>query len=166
MRRREKEIKDWDAISGIIRDSKVCRLGLAMNNAPYVVPVSFGYDGDAIYFHTAKEGKKIEYIEANNSVCFEFEAEVRIIPDEVSPCKWSFSFQSVIGYGKIHELVEEGEKIGGLDLIMKQYSDKKWRIDENKLNPVRVWKITIDSLTGKQSKGLGFTQNSACPETH
>lgn len=153
MRRREKEIKDREAISGIIRDSKVCRLGLAMNNAPYVVPVSFGYDGDAIYFHTAKEGKKIDYIEANNSVCFEFEAEVRIIPDEVNSCKWTFSFQSVIGYGKIHELVEKGEKTGGLDLIMKQYSDKKWRIDENKLNPVRVWKITIDSLTGKQSKG-------------
>jgi nitroimidazol reductase NimA-like FMN-containing flavoprotein (pyridoxamine 5'-phosphate oxidase superfamily) len=30
-------------------------LGLAKDNSPYIVPVSFGYDGDAIYFHTTKK---------------------------------------------------------------------------------------------------------------
>jgi len=157
MRRRDKEITDRELISKIIRDSKVCRLGLAKNNDPYVVPVSFGYDGTSIIFHTASEGKKIDYINANNSVCFEFEDEVQVVPDEISPCKWTFSFQSVIGYGKINELVEANEKINWLNLIMKQYSDKEWPIDPKKLKSVRVWKITINRIAGKQSKDKNTT---------
>ena len=42
------------------------------------MPVSFGYDGAALYFHTAPKGRKIDFIEANNRVCFEFEANVAL----------------------------------------------------------------------------------------
>ena len=57
----------------IIRGSNVCRIALAKDNIPYIVPVSFGYDGESIYIHTAKEGKKINIIKNNNNLCFEFE---------------------------------------------------------------------------------------------
>jgi len=46
----------------IIRGSHVCRIALAIDNMPYIVPVSFGYDGESIYLHTAKEGKKINLV--------------------------------------------------------------------------------------------------------
>ena len=157
MRRKDKEITDQNTISEIIKHCQVCRLGLAKSNLPYIVPVSFGYDGDAVYFHTAKEGKKIEYIEANNSVCFEFERGVRVLPDPGGPCKWTFSFQSVIGYGKIYELVDQKEKAQGLERIVAQYSDSEWDIDERRLGNLRVWKIAIENLTGKQSKDRGAT---------
>ena len=152
MRRKDKEIRDRGLISHIIKNCQVCRLGLAKDNTPYVVPVSFGYDGDAIYFHTAKEGKKIDYIEANNAVCFEFEHGVRLVPNEGNPCKWTFSFQSVIGYGKIHELVDESEKIEGLNRIMEQYSGQKWVFSEKMPSSIRVWRIVIETISGKQSK--------------
>ena len=58
MRRTDKEITDQDLISRVIQNAQVCRLGLARDNIPYILPVSFGYDGKAIYFHTAKEGRK------------------------------------------------------------------------------------------------------------
>ena len=152
MRRKDKEIKDRELISHIIKNCQVCRLGLAKDNTPYVIPVSFGYDGGAIYFHTAKEGKKIDYIEANNAVCFEFEHGVQLVPHESDPCKWTFSFQSVIGYGRIHELVDKSEKIEGLDQIMEQYSGQKWVFSEKMLNSIRVWRIMIEAISGKQSR--------------
>jgi nitroimidazol reductase NimA-like FMN-containing flavoprotein (pyridoxamine 5'-phosphate oxidase superfamily) len=152
MRRHDKEIKDPELISRVIRGCQVCRLGLALDGAPYIVPVSFGYDGDAIYFHTAKKGKKIDYITANNSVCFEFEHGVQVVPDERDPCDWSFSFQSVIGYGRIQELVTTGAKVEGLNRIMEQYSGREWAFGEKALDSVRVWKIAIDAVSGKQSK--------------
>ena len=126
MRRRDREITDPELISRVIRSSNVCRLGLAKDNTPYVVPVSFGYDGNVIYFHTAKKGKKIDFIDANNTVCFEFEHGVELRPNESNPCRWAFSFQSVIGYGKIHELLTESDKTEGLNQIMEQYSGRKW----------------------------------------
>lgn len=153
MRRKDREIKDRALISQIIRNCLVCRLGLAKDDEPYIVPVSFGYDGDAIYFHTTREGKKIDYITANNAVCFEFEHGVQLVPDESDPCAWTFYFQSVIGYGKIYELVTIEEKVDALNQIMEQYSGRKWDFGERMLGDIRVWKIAIEKISGKQSKG-------------
>ena len=152
MRRKDREIKDRELVSQIIRNCQVCRLGLAKGDEPYIVPVSFGYDGNALYFHTAREGKKIDYINANNAVCFEFEHGVQLVPDESNACKWTFSFQSVIGNGKIHELVAIQEKIAGLNQIMEQYSGKEWVLGDKQLDNIRIWKITIETIAGKQSK--------------
>ncbi|MFC1799036.1 pyridoxamine 5'-phosphate oxidase family protein [Thermodesulfobacteriota bacterium] len=152
MRKKEREIKDPAVISEIIRSCQACRLGLAKDNEPYIVPVSFGYDGKALYIHTGVEGKKIDCFLANERVCVEFEKDVKILSHEEKACNWSVSFQSVIGQGVIQELLEEDDKLQGLDWVMKQYSDQKWEFDAKILKITRVWKITFESLTGKQSK--------------
>ena len=66
MRRRDREITSRQEIDAIIRAAEVCRLAFADRDEPYVVPVSFGYDGEALFIHTAKTGRKLEFIEANN----------------------------------------------------------------------------------------------------
>jgi len=151
MRRKDKAIQEMAEISEIIRQCQVCRLGLCQDNLPYIVPVSFGYDETSIYFHSIRAGKKIEILAVNNNVCFEFESEAALLPDEDAPCDWSFSFQSVIGFGKAEELTTVEEKITGLTHIMRQYSDKKWDFEDIPLKGLSVWKISIDSMTGKQS---------------
>ena len=152
MRRTDKEIADRRQMDEIIRGSLVCRVAVAKDNAPYVVPVSFGYDGAAIYLHTAPEGKKIGYFEANPQVCFEFERDVELRRDPQSACKWTFIFESVIGYGAISELVEPAQKEHALNEIMRQYSGKAWPFESASMARVRVWKIAITSMTGKLSK--------------
>ncbi|OHE74960.1 MAG: hypothetical protein A2107_14120 [Verrucomicrobia bacterium GWF2_62_7] len=152
MRRTDKEIADRQQIDEIIRGSLVCRVAMAKDNTPYVVPMSFGYDGAAIYLHTAPEGKKIEYFAANPQVCFEFEHNVELRRDPQSACKWTFSFESVIGYGTISELVEPVQKEQALNEIMRQYSGRTWPFEAASVAKVRVWKIAITSMTGKQSK--------------
>ncbi len=59
MRRKEKEIADKSEIESIIRKSLVCRLGIVDAGLPYIVPLCFGYDNGALFFHSAKEGRKI-----------------------------------------------------------------------------------------------------------
>jgi nitroimidazol reductase NimA-like FMN-containing flavoprotein (pyridoxamine 5'-phosphate oxidase superfamily) len=154
MRRVDKEIKDRADIDRIISGSQVCRLGLAKDNVPYVIPVSFGYDGVALYIHTAHAGRKIEFFEANPAVCLEFEHAVTLKSHESEPCNWSFSFQSVVGYGIISELTDPADKNTALHVIMKQYSQGAWSFSAAAVAAVRVWKITIESLSGKQSKDL------------
>jgi nitroimidazol reductase NimA-like FMN-containing flavoprotein (pyridoxamine 5'-phosphate oxidase superfamily) len=151
MRRKEKEIIDKELINAIIRDSDVCRLGLSRNDRPYVVPVSFGYDGEALYFHTAGEGKKLDYIAANDAVCFEFERGVELVPHGEDACGWTFSFQSVIGYGRIQELVALNDKNQALIHIIEQYTGDRQDFSEKAMRGLRVWKIDIEELTGKQS---------------
>jgi len=154
MRRKDKEIEDSARISEVIRKCQVCRIGLAKDNKPYIVPVSFGYDGSFIYFHSAREGKKIDFISVNNEVCFEFEYGTEVVSNKERPCNWTFSFQSVIGYGKVEELESEKNKAEGLGQIMKQYSTQSWEFSDKALKNIRVWKIYIESMTGKQSKDM------------
>ena len=152
MRRTDKEIADRRQIDDIIRGSLVCRVAMAKDNTPYVVPISFGYDGVSIYFHTAPVGKKVEHFEANPQVCFEFERDVEIRRDRQTACKWSFRFESVIGYGTIGELVEPAPKAHALNEIMRQYSGQSWSFESASVAKVRVWKISITSMTGKRSQ--------------
>jgi uncharacterized protein len=152
MRRKDKQIESKDLIKKVIAKARVCRLGLCKDNMPYIVPVSFGYDGNYIYFHTAIEGMKLDYIAANNRVCFELEHDVRVISDKNEACKWSFSFYSVIGFGTVAEIVDAERKLYALNQIMQHYSDREWNFNENLVEKVRLWSISIEQITGKQSK--------------
>jgi nitroimidazol reductase NimA-like FMN-containing flavoprotein (pyridoxamine 5'-phosphate oxidase superfamily) len=151
MRRKDKLIQSRAEIDGIIAGSKVCRLALAVNDEPYLVPLSFGYDGDAIYVHTAKKGKKIDYFTANNSVCFEFETNVRYVKDGTDACSSTFSFESVIGYGKISELLDLDSKNYALRQISLHYGENPEEYPPDSVRKVRIWKISIDSVNGKRS---------------
>ena len=152
MRRSEKEISDRRTIDKIIAGCNICRIALARDNAPYMIPISFGYDGKCLYFHTAPTGKKIDYFLANPQVCFEFERSIKLVTDENKACKWSFSFQTVIGYGEIYEVIEKDLKAEALNQIMLHYSGKSWPYSEASIKSVRVWRLEIESLSGKQSK--------------
>jgi nitroimidazol reductase NimA-like FMN-containing flavoprotein (pyridoxamine 5'-phosphate oxidase superfamily) len=60
MRRSEKEITAKTEIESIIQQSMVCRLAMSEGQIPYIVPLCFGYRNDTLYFHSAKEGKKLD----------------------------------------------------------------------------------------------------------
>jgi uncharacterized protein len=149
MRRKDREITERERINEIIEKAQVCRLGLCNNNQPYVVPVSFGYDGTFVYFHGAAKGMKIDYMLANNKICFEIEHDVKLLPNTDNACEWSQSFYSVIGFGTVQEVADLQRKIYAYNQIMKHYSGKEWEFDERELKRTRLWCITIESITGK-----------------
>ena len=152
MRRTDKEIENRTEIDTIIRGCDVIRLAFAVDNEPYVVPLSFGYDGTCLYFHTARTGRKIDCIAANPRVCFEMERDVRLIEHPQKPCNWSFSFESVIGFGTVRELQAPEDKERSLNQIMEHYAGRQWPFDPSDTKGVRVWHLAIESVTGKRSK--------------
>ena len=151
MRKKEREILERSEIDQIINKTDVCRIAFAKDNIPYIIPVSFGYDGKNLFIHTATEGKKIDFIESNNSICFEFDTDVKTIKHETVGCKWTTAYKSVIGVGKILEITDEKNMITALNKIMLQYSGKEWAFTEKMLKNVRLWKIVIEDITGKKS---------------
>ncbi len=150
MRRNEKEITDIDEIEEIISRAKVCHLGLMDGDEPYVVPVCFGYERKALYFHSALEGRKVELIRKNGKVCFEMDVDMEVAIAR-KPCDWTAKYRSVIGVGKACILDNEEEKANGLRLIMKQYSEGESDFDFEKLPLILVIKINIESISGKKS---------------
>ena len=70
MRRKEKEIQSKDEMITILEKTKYITIAMCERNIPYLVTVTHGYDKDknALYFHCAKEGKKIDILKQNNVV--------------------------------------------------------------------------------------------------
>ena len=85
MRRKDKEISDTKEIEEIIKRAKVCRLAMTDENRPYMVPLCFGYSEGVLYFHSANRGKKLDILNKNNRICFEFDIELELVPGEEGP---------------------------------------------------------------------------------
>ncbi len=150
MRRKEKEITDIGEIESIIRKSLVCRLGLADDGSPYIVPLCFGYKNNSLYFHSAKEGRKIEILKRNNQVCFEFDSNFEVQTGKAA-CDWGMNYRSVIGYGRAFFIENSEEKRKALDVIMAQYADGVFEYSEKAFGKAFVIKVEIESMTGKKS---------------
>ena len=153
MRRADKKINSRKEIDRIIKSTEVCRIAYADQNIPYITPVSFGYDGEYIYVHTATKGRKIDFLKKNSYVCFEFEADVKTITDPEIACKWTAAFKSVIGYGHMKDLESFEAKDHAINQIMLHYSGKTWDFEEKMLQNVKLWKIEISEISGKVSGG-------------
>jgi len=150
VRKSEREIKDRPVIDSIIRESIVCRLGLSDGNEPYIVPLCFGYDGRALYFHCANEGRKIDIIRRNSRVCFEFDIPGGMKEAEEG-CRWGIRYRSVMGAGTAGIIRDHDEKMRALEIIMAQYSGKKYAFPEEIVAKTAIIKVTITEITGKQA---------------
>jgi len=99
MRRSDREVKDSARIDEIIRMCDCCRLGLVDGDGVYIVPLNFGFKSEngrrTLYFHGAKEGKKIELIKAHPFVGFELDTNHAVTAGEKA-CDYSFIYSSVI----------------------------------------------------------------------
>ena len=137
-------------MESIIRESTVCRLALVDNNQPYIVPLCFGYKDNALYFHSAGEGKKIDILKKNNNVCFEFDVRSEIKTGKTA-CEWGMKYRSVIGFGNASFLEDPESKQAALDIIMQQYSDGSFSYPDKILKNTLVIKVEITDMTGKQS---------------
>jgi len=71
MRRKDREVTNLDEIRDIIEKCKVCHLAMVDNGMPYVIPLNFGYiiadNLLTLFFHSAKEGRKINILKAKQS---------------------------------------------------------------------------------------------------
>jgi len=150
LRRKDKEITDKNEIESIIRKSLVCRLGLADDGSPYIVPLCFGYKDNSLYFHSAKEGRKIEILKRNNAVCFEFDVDLKIESGK-DACAWGMKYRSVIGYGTATLIEDPEEKRKALDVIMAQYANGAFEYSEKVFGKALVIKVEIESMTGKKA---------------
>ncbi len=151
MRRPEQEITAPREIEKIISQSQICKLALCHNNQPYIVPLCFGYKDNALYFHSSPRGKKIEMLEKNPNVCFEFEIMTQVIKSKQA-CRWGIKYKSVIGYGKARLVTDSAMKREGFDIIMRQYSNETFEYDDQGLNAAAIIQVDIESMTAKQSK--------------
>ena len=136
----------------MLENALVGRLGTSFKNKPYVVPLNFVYSNKKIYFHCAKNGKKLEIIADNSHVCFEVDEFLGIKQDE-KPCSFGSYYKSAMAFGKAKVLEKSEKKAKALKKILSKYATEliDFAFNMEELGRVEVVEILVDRITGKQS---------------
>lgn len=153
MRRKDREITDVGEKLKIIDSLKVCRLAMNDDGQPYIVPLNFGYkyEGDklTLFFHGAKEGRKINVLRADPRVCFKMDGQHQLIENEVAS-EYSFAFESVIGEGRVEFIEDPQGKAEGLSVLMKHQTGRDFTFNEKDTENVAVYKVEAAWFTCKR----------------
>ena len=154
MRRKDREITDFNEIINIIKKCDVCRIALNDKDFPYIVPLNFGLDiqGKDLYFHCAMEGKKLDLIAKDNRVTFEMDCDHNfILYEERMSC--TMGYESVIGHGVI-ETVPDENKYESLKILMRQYHAEDFKFNTDMMRVTTVLKMTVIDMVGKRRNNI------------
>lgn len=153
MRRREREVTDPAKIGEIIAACSCCRLGLNDAGEVYIVPMNFGYeerDGKRyFYFHSAREGRKIELLRRSGRVGFELDTGYRLIAGE-SACGYTAAYQSVIGTGSVVFLDDPDDKRHALQRLMLHTAGRgDFDFSPEALDRTAAFRLEVETLSCK-----------------
>lgn len=151
MRRNVQQLSQEESEAVLLRGTAGV-LALAGDKAfPYAVPISYIYDGEHIYFHSATEGHKIDAIERNPNASFAV-----IDQDEVIPEKYTTAFRSVIVFGSIRIIGDDTEKRAAVRKLALKYAPDNTE-QQHAAEIDGAWsrfcmlEMSIAHMTGKQA---------------
>lgn len=152
MRRAERAISRFEEMMEVVSRCRVCRIGMRDEEGPYILPLNFGYeveDGQLVlYFHSAKEGRKLRALAADPLVAFEMDGAHRLLPAE-DPCGWGYAYECLTGTG-IAQLVEDPqEKCRALALLMRCQTGREFSFAPQQAAAVAVIRLRVQRMTGK-----------------
>ncbi len=121
------------------------------DDAPYCIPITIVRDGKYIYFHSAKDGHKIDCLKAHAKVCIACVGDTKRAKD-----KFTTEYESAVIRGIATEVTEDSEKIEALRLLCLRHTPTNMDAFDDaiarSLNRTAVWKIDISEITGKRKK--------------
>ena len=152
MTKRERQITDPQQILSILDTAKVLRLGLAVDNEPYVVPMNYGYvmeEGKlTLYLHSAVRGKKLDMVQANPKVFFELDCDLKPFEGKL-PCQYGLSYSSLMGRGTACIVEDVEEKKKAMSILMKTQTGKDFSFEDRLVSIVTVIRVDVAEYTAK-----------------
>lgn len=159
IRRKEKEIKDKNEIISILEKAKYITIAMSRDNEPYIATLSHGYDKNqnCIYFHSTKEGKKIDYIKENNKVWGQALLDKGYVQGACDHLYATTQFK-----GKVIFVDNFEEKKHALKVMIRALDDEPERIFKKQLSKksisrVQIGRIDIEYMSGKKSDKVIIT---------
>jgi nitroimidazol reductase NimA-like FMN-containing flavoprotein (pyridoxamine 5'-phosphate oxidase superfamily) len=139
-------------IINILQSQSICRLGCTDGKHPYVVPITYFFDGKHVYCQT-QEGKKIKIMRKNPNVCLQI--------DIVNSMR---SYKSILIFGKFEELKNE-EAIQASTLLEEnifvimtrsrihqfEHQEKSEIADKDRIKLIS-FRINITEMTGRSEQ--------------
>lgn len=151
MRRTDREQSEAFARDVLARCQYATLCTVNADGTPYGVPVSPVTVGDAVYFHCAPEGQKLDNIARNPQVCLVCVGRTRVVPE-----KYSTEYESAVVSGTAIAVTDDAERREALHKLCEKYAPDNLGDFEaaiaRSFHRTAVYKIAIERITGKQKK--------------
>ncbi len=158
---------------GIIDRAEYGVLSMVDGDMSYGLPLSIVRSGEILYFHSAREGRKVDVLANNGNVSVVFVGNKKIpenytydeleemIGDPNKAIKFISSvftteFESAIVEGVVERVEDRDEKIAAMRVICQKYTPTKMKYFDTAiragLDRTNVYRIGIKSITAKRKK--------------
>ena len=150
MRRKDRLTSHSEAFSILEKGEYGILSTVSPSHEPYGVPLNYCLINECIFFHCALEGLKIKNITSNHKVSFCVVGDTKVLPEE-----FGTKFECCIIQGSASESFLE-EKQMALEGLIHKYSknfvSEGIKYIEKLAEKTRVFKITVESISGKARK--------------
>jgi uncharacterized protein len=150
VRRKDREITNFDEMRSVLKTAKYITIALCMDNEPYLVSLSHGYDEphNCLYFHCAAEGKKLDFAKANPNIWGQALLDYGVTDE----CDYNYT--SVMFQGKLCFVIDLTERMHAMEILVRGQSkkpeEKLAKLNPEKLAKTQLCRIDIDHMTGKK----------------
>ena len=144
-------IEDRTEIEKIIKSCKTCYVAMSENDVPYVLPMNFALDGDAVILHSDQSGRMWETLQKNPKVCINWTLGEDLAWQDVQVgCSYRVKSKSALVEGTVEFIDDYDEKERCLHLLMAQYSDRKFKFNAPAVKNVGIIKVHIEKISAKE----------------
>jgi nitroimidazol reductase NimA-like FMN-containing flavoprotein (pyridoxamine 5'-phosphate oxidase superfamily) len=153
IRRKEKAMTNLEDMRSVLREAKHITIAMSVNDEPYLVTLSHGYDEqkNCIYFHCAREGKKMEILKINSVVWGQ-----ALIDGGYQMGSCDHLYKTTQFRGRVTFTEDPVEKEYALKVMIRKLDDNPEKVIKEQITPtalrrVAVGRIDIDYMSGKKS---------------
>ncbi len=156
VREPQRAVYDRATINQILDEGLVCHIGFAVDGQPYVIPTSYGRDGDVLYVHGSAASRMLRNLSQGAPVC----VTVTLLDGLVlarSVFNHSMNYRSVVILGTATLVEDPAEKIAALRALSEHILPERWddarQPNEKELKATSVLRIPIAEFSAKVRVG-------------
>lgn len=156
LRRKEKAMTDPDEMISVLKEAEHVTIAMSIGDEPYLVTLSHVYDDSrgCVYFHCAKEGRKVGILRGNNRVWGQ-----GLIDGGYKQGSCVHLFKTTQFSGRVTFVEDPEEKEQALRLMIKKLDENPEKVIAEHITPeslerVMIGRIDINFMTGKKSMNV------------
>jgi nitroimidazol reductase NimA-like FMN-containing flavoprotein (pyridoxamine 5'-phosphate oxidase superfamily) len=156
VREAHRGVYDRETAYAILDEGFLCHVGFVAEGQPFVIPTSYGRDGDKLYMHGSAASRMLRQMKAGVPVC----VTVTLLDGLVlarSIFNHSMNYRSVMVLGMATLVEDRAEKLEALRLLSEHIIPGRWRDvrqpNERELKQTSVLQLPIEEFSAKVRQG-------------
>jgi uncharacterized protein len=156
VREPQRAVYDRDAVNQILDEAFLCHIGFVADGQPYVIPTSYGRDGDVLYIHGSAASRMLRNLDQGVPVCI----TVTLLDGLVlarSVFNHSMNYRSVVILGTATLVGDPAEKLAALRALSEHILPHRWddsrQPNEKELKATSVLRLPISEFSAKVRVG-------------